>query len=348
MKILFVDHTTKLGGIDDLATQARGGMVSSLFHVTNGLAERGHEVVVWSGLDDETPAGVRWVSEPEDDADAIVFNRGMADGHPELGSGRRFLWAHDLPHIGFCPNPRHMRGLACLVSMSRYADRVWRHLFDYDGKSTLIPNGVDFDLFKPRGKTPEYLIYASAPNRGLWRLPLIYDAVKNRHKGRIWCHAYSNMRTQHPNEIKETEDNYELDYSTCEEVGIRRLDPIPQHKLAVQLGQAGMLLLPTNYPEICSNIILQSLACGTPVITTGLIGSAGEWLKHRKNAMLTTYAPRDYMVYQKEIIMACVEVLGNTRLARKMQRGALRTARTQILSWDDVADRWAGMVNRYS
>ena len=347
MKILFVDHTPKLSSIDELERKARGGMVSSLFHVTNGLARRGYEVAVWSTLDAKTPDGVRWTTEPEDDADVIVFNRGMDDAKPELGSGHRILWAHDLPHIGFCPDPRHMRSLTCLVSMSQYADRVWRRLFDYPGRSVIIPNGVDKDLFKPGPKTQQYMIYASAPNRGLWRLPLIFDAVRNRHKGKIWMSAYTNMRTLHPSEIKETEDNYELDYSTCEEVGIRRLDPIPQHELAGELGRAGMMVLPTNYPEICSNIVLQSLACGTPVITTGLIGSTGEWLKHRKNAMLTEYAPRDYMVYQKEIIMALLEVLGSTRLWKRMQRGALRTAKTQILSWDGVVDRWENMVNRY-
>ena len=63
-------------------------------------------------------------------ADVIVFNRGMADGHPELGPGKRILWAHDLPHIGFCPNPQRMNSLTCLVSMSQYADRVWREMFD--------------------------------------------------------------------------------------------------------------------------------------------------------------------------------------------------------------------------
>ena len=349
MKLLFVDHTTKLGGIDDLERQARGGMVSSLFYVTDRLAARGFEVVVWGTLDAATTAGVRWTTEPEDDAAAIIFNRGMADGHPALGSGHRFLWAHDLPHIGFCPDPRRMRSLTGLVSMSQYADRVWRAMFDYAGRSTVIPNGVEKQLFKPAAhKDHGLLLYASAPNRGLWRLPLIYDAIKSRHAGyQTRFHAYSNMRTQHPGEIRETEDNYELDYSTCEEVGIRRMDPIPQADLAIEMGKAGMMILPTNYPEICSNIVLQSLCCETPVITTGLIGSTGEWLEHDKNALLTKYAPRDYMVYQKEVIMYALEALGSTKLWKKLQRGARKTARTQILSWDDVADRWAKMVRRY-
>ena len=343
MRILFVDHTTKLTSLDDLK-KPRGGMVTSLSIVTEGLQKSGHNVYVWGGLEETSESGVCWTKDPINKADIIVFNRGMADGHPELGPGKRILWAHDLPHIGFCPNPQRMNSLTCLVSMSQYADRVWREMFDYKGKSVIIPNGVS-DIFKPRPKEIGYMIYASAPNRGLWRLPLIFDAIKSRAKiSSIRLHAYSNMRTLHPNEIKETEDNYELDYSTCEEVGIRRLDPIPQSELAVELGTAGLMILPTNYPEICSNIILQSIACGTPVITTGQIGSVPEWLKHRKNAMLTTYAPRDYMVYQKQIIMNACEVLGNTRLWRKLRQGA---ERTRILSWDDVVGRWVKMVNRY-
>lgn len=325
-------------------------MVSSLGKITDGLSRRGHDVYVWSnGFDAESESGVKWRSDPIDDADVIVFNRGMNDGHPELGRGKRILWAHDLPHIGFCPNPKAVNALSGLVSMSHYADRVWRDFFEYKGKSFLIPNGVDKDLFKPaEHKDHGYLIYASAPNRGLWRLPLIFDAIKGRAKiSSVRMSAYSNMRAMHPGEIKETEDNYELDYSTCEEVGIRRFDPIPQNELAIELGRAGMMILPTNYPEICSNIVLQSIACETPVITTGQIGSVPEWLTHRKNSILTQYAPRDYMIYQKEVILGACEVLGNTKLWKKLRHGCAKT-RKMILSWDDVADRWEKMVNRFS
>jgi len=349
MKILFVDHTTHIKCLEDFKLKARGGMVTSLGKVSDGLSKN-HEVFVWAkGFNAESEAGVKWISDPIDDADIIVFNRGMDNGHPELGKGKRILWAHDLPHIGFCPDPKTMNSLSGLVSMSQYADRVWRDMFEYKGKSFLIPNGVDFNLFNPaHEKDHGYLIYASAPNRGLWRLPLIFDAIKGRAKiSSVRMTAFSNMRTMHPGEIKETEDNYELDYSTCEEVGIIRKDPIPQKELAIELGRASMMLLPTNYPEICSNLVLQSLACGTPVITTGKIGSIPEWLTHRKNSMLTNYAPRDYMVYQKEIILNTCEVLGNTRLWKKLRRGAEKT-RNKILSWEDVVGRWERMVNRFS
>ena len=345
MKILFVDNNTHLKTLDDLKTQARGGMVASLLHVTDGLSKKGYDVHVWGNdFDDVSAAGVTWHKDPINDADVIIFNRGIGDAAPALGPGKRILWTHDLPHAGHCKDHRYMNALTCMVSMSKYGDRVWRDMFDYTGKSVCIPNGVDKGLFKRApNKECQYLIYASAPNRGLWRMPLIFDAIRNHVPG-TYMRAYSNMRSQHPGEIKETEDNYELDYYSCEEAGIDRRDPIPQHELAKELGSAGLMILPTNYPEICSNSILQSLACGTPVITAGSIGSAPEWLKHKKNAMLTTYQARDYMVFQRQIIQYAVTVLRDRPMHLRMMAAA---AKTKILSWDDVVDRWDAMVRRY-
>ena len=345
MKLLFVDSNTHLNTLDDLKTSARGGMVSSLLIVTDGLARKGYDVHVWGNdFDAVSDDGVKWHKDPEvTDADAIIFNRGIGDGAPALGPGKRFLWTHDLPHAGHCKNHKYMNMLTCMVSMSKYGDRVWRDMFDYTGKSVLIPNGVDKELFKPGEKDPSYLIYASAPNRGLWRLPLIFDAIRTHVPG-THMRAYSDMKTLHPAEAKETEANYELDYHSCEEAGIERLDPIPQHELAVEIGRAGLMILPTNYPEICSNSILQSLACGTPVITAGSIGSAPEWLKHKKNSMLTTYQARDYMVFQRQIIQNTVTVLRDKRMHLKMMRAAVNT---KILSWADVIEKWDAMVRRY-
>ena len=346
MKILFVDSNTHLKTLDDLKTQARGGMVSSLLIVTDGLSRKGHDVHVWGNdFDAVSDSGVTWHKKPTvTNADAIVFNRGLGSGEPALGTGKRFLWTHDLPHAGHVKDHKFLNMLTCMVSMSRFGDRIWRDMFDYKGRSVIIPNGVNKDLFKPSEiKDPKYLIYASAPNRGLWRLPLIFDAIKNHVPG-VRMRAYSNMKTLHPGEAKENEANYELDYGSCEEAGIERLDPIPQHELAEELGCAGLMILPTNYPEICSNAILQSLSCGTPVITAGSIGSAPEWLRHKKNSILTTYQARDYMVFQRQIIKGAVSVLSHRPTHLRMMKEA---AKTKILSWGAVIEKWDAMVRRY-
>lgn len=343
MKLCFVDLSTKLQTINDLKTQARGGMVSSLFKITDLLAGMGHEVFVASDVTEPgvTDAGVQWVKQiyPSQEFDVLVCNRGTYDGLPNINAKRRVLWTHDLPHSGFISEPKLMKGFAATVFMSRYAEQVWRTFYPTIGKSRLIPNGVDKGLFKPGLKNLDYMIYISAPNRGLKRLPLIVESVQEYFPS-ARMKAFSNLGKLHPNEIGET-DEFEGTYKTIQESNIELCDPVPQTQLAGELGKAGMMVLPTNYPEICSNSILQSLACGTPVITTGNIGSAGEWVRSGWNGLMTRFHPCDYMVFQMEMTRNCVSLFKDRRKHEKLIRNA---ARTKIYSWEDISWKWHKML----
>jgi glycosyltransferase involved in cell wall biosynthesis len=239
--------------------------------------------------------------------------------------------------------------------MSKYAERVWRTFYKDIGKSTYIPNGVNKKVFYPREKDMDYLIYISAPNRGLDKVPFVFDCVQEQLRQRLGSdrqlrmHAYSNMAVLHPNEASKDHnevlnDGFALEYEGAEGSGFELLDPIPQSELSYQLGKASLMIMPTPFPEICSNAILQSLACGTPIITTGNLGSAGEWVKHKKNGMLTEFITNDYMVHTVEMIRNATWVLKNPRRHKRMIREA---GRTHILSWDEVGALWNQMINRY-
>jgi glycosyltransferase involved in cell wall biosynthesis len=348
MKIAFLDMSTKLHTVNDLQTRARGGMVSSLFAVSDGLAGLGHEVMVFSDIRYEgvTLAGTTWINSKYEGTpfDVLVTNRGVGNGYPEIKARRRILWTHDLPHNGFIREPKTMAAFDATVFMSRYAERVWRTFYKTIGKSFLIPNGVDRDTFYPREKNPDYLIYISNPNRGFNRLPLIYEATKNRLGRDIKMRAYSNSAVLHPNE-GDCPD-FSMNYRNCQDVGIEVFDPVPQRDLSEELGRAGAMVLPTMYPEICSNAVLQSLACGTPIFTTGGLGSALEWISHGKNGMLTKYMPHDYMVYQVEMVRNLIDVLSNPRAHRKMMANAAQTK--GIITWKQVVKLWSEMLARLS
>lgn len=347
MRLIFIDKSTKLETINDLQIKARGGMISSLFLITDGLSRLGHKVTVLSDIKQNgvTQAGVSWVLDYAGGFfDILICNRGIGAGYPEINARTRILWTHDLPHNGFIPNPKTIKAFAATVFMSRYAEQVWRTFYPQIKRSFRIPNGVDRQLFYPREKDMDYLIFCSNPNRGFERLPLIYDAVKMRLNGNIRMRAYSNSKILHPNETDDP--SYSLDYKRCQEVGIEVLDPIPQVKLADELGKAAAMVLPTRYPEICSNAVLQSLASGTPIFTTGNIGATPEWVRHGKNGMLTKYQPHDYMVYQLEMVRNLVNILSNPRIHRKMIRKAAQT--NGILTWKQVIKSWNKMLNRFS
>jgi glycosyltransferase involved in cell wall biosynthesis len=336
MKICFLDRSTKLNSVVDIKTRARGGMVSSLFRISDYLAERGHTVYVISDIQHEgvTDSGAYWWHNPPKGLDFLITNRGTGDGYPLIDARKRILWTHDLPHNGFIPEPRTVKGFAATVFMSRFAERIWRAYYKEIGKSFYIPNGVDKTVFHPREKE-DYLIFASAPNRGLERLPFILDAVRSRIGYDIKLIAYSNLASLHPNEVRETD---EFDYTSIHESGVDLRDPVPQHELAKMMGGAKLLIFPSDYPEICSNVVLQSLASGTPIVTTGDLGATCEWVKHRKNGMLTEFKPYDYMVYTLEMVR-------NTDpfLYERLKRGA---EKTKIYTWQDIGKRWEKMLKR--
>lgn len=342
MRILFIDKSTQLKTVRDLERRARGGMVSSLFAVTDYLARNKCLVEVLGGIEQEgqTKSGVSWISEPTGRYDVLVTNRGTGSGYPYVDARHRVLWTHDLPHSGFIPDPRTIRAFDCTVFMSTYAERVWRAFYKEIGKSVFIPNGVDKDVFGPIDKDRGYLVYASAPNRGLKHLPLIFDAVDARADIHVYCRAFSKLSVLHPNEGDDS-----FDYQSIEESNVELCDPVPQKVLSDHLGRAGLLLMPTGYPEICSNIVLQSLASGTPVITTGNLGATPEWVKHGRNGMLTKWQTNDYMIHSLEMVRNAVQVLNNERLHNKLIRGALRT---KVLTWQEVGAKWLKLMSRFA
>lgn len=341
MRILFIDRSTKLETIYDLSSRARGGMVNSLFKVSDYLAWAGHDVTVLSDIecDGVTAYGTKWLHEAWGKYDCLITNRGTGDGYPQIEARSRILWTHDLPHSGFIPEPKTIRAYSATVFMSKYAEKLWRTFYRDIGRSALIPNGVTPQLHKPRTKE-NYLIYASAPNRGLDKLPLIHDAVQTRLGREVPLLAYSNLAKLHPGEVGAGDT---FDYKAIEESSVRLMDPVPAREFAYTLGRAIGLVLPSGYPEICSNVVLQALSSGTPVFGTGGFDSTSEWVIHGKNGMLTKYGPWDYMVHSVEMVRNLVEYLEDPRLQKSMQR---RAARTKVWSWKRVGRAWERLINR--
>lgn len=344
LRILFIDRSTALNTVKDLETRARGGMVSSLFRVADYLARRGHAVMVWAGIKEigVTEAGVCWAPTPVLECDVLVANRGIGDAYPGIDAKARILWTHDLPHDGFVTHGKVWNAVRRVVFMSGYAERVWRAMWPQIGRSVEIPNGVDRDVFKPGPKDYERIIYASAPNRGLKRLAFLLDCLRELHPG-VRITAFSNMAVLHPRaeDSDMTADGWNEHYESAAGGGVELRDPVPQKALAVELGASGLMLMPTDYPEICSNIILQSLACGTPVVTTGGLGSAGEWIRSGRNGHLTEWRPQDYMVYQKDLVRAVHDILSDRKRHQRMCEAA---AKTQLWSWDEVGAAWVKLV----
>ncbi len=168
-------------------------------------------------------------------------------------------------------------------------------------------------------------------------MPLIGEALIEKHPD-ITVRCYSNLAKLHPGEG--TDD---FDYSLFDESRVELHDPIPQKQFAKQMARAGLMILPSDYPEICSNVVLQALACGTPIVTTGNMGATPEWVRHGRNGFLTLTQPHDFVVHRLEILRYAMNVLDNEKRHRRMIRKA---AKTKVLSWDDVGKLWDRFIRK--
>ena len=318
-------------------------MVTSLFKISDQLVSHGFRVHVLSDIEAGgiTNAGVAWIDEPEGQYDVLIANRGVGSGYESIDAKHRVLWTHDLPHSGFIPDPRTIRAFELTVFMSKYAERIWRGFYNTIGRSTIIPNAVDERIFHfdEKLKDPDYLIYASAPNRGLNKTPFIFDAIQAALPQRsLRMNAYSSMSVLHPGEA-----DYDIDWKKFDESDVNLIEPLPQRMFAEQLRQAGLMILPSNYPEICSNVVLQALACGVPIVTTGNLGSINEWVRHRRTGMLSNWTPADYMIFWLNIIRDATEVLSETKKHRAMMR---RASKVKMMNWSEAGNRWVKALRK--
>jgi len=342
MKIMFLDFSTGLKTLADLETGPRRGLTNSLLYLPNALSKLNNKVYVLSDIESpgRTAAGVEWVnlrSGSPGEVDILVLNRGAGDGYPSVEAKYRVLWTHDLPHMGFAPDPGVFDAIAAVIFMSLYAKEVWTTFFPQIKAGAIIPNGADKKIFKPGEKDLDYLIYASHPIRGLRRVPFIFDCLRESFPDRdlkMKCFSSS-----YPGET--LKDDHMDKYPGPEMQSVKGLEILPAvsvPQIAEELGRAGLMILPTGYPEICSNTILQSLASGTPIVTTGRLGSAPEWIQHQWNGALTHYQPCDYVVHFVEMCRLGRNILRDPGMHKRMIENAADTP--HILTWEEVANRW--------
>ncbi len=349
MKILFIDLTTGLDSFRDLETQGRGGMVTSLLTLPNALCKLNSECYVLSDARQggRTIDGCTWLIKEdmgwiiEQKWDFLILNRQMyGEGFPEIRAKHKLLWVHDMVHGGWVTNPPVLKMLSGTVFMSKYSEETWRTYYqDLPRKSFLIPNGIDKNLFYPEEKDFAVMIYFSAPNRGLTYLPIILNTVQEALGKRMLLLAFSNMGKMHP---AEDDDKFKDVYEEVRSAGIDLRDPVPQSELAKFVRKSCLMLKPNDYMETCSNSTLQSLAAGTPVITSP-IGSDVEWVMHGANGLLTEHTLQDGPLFILEFCRLVVNVLKDRAVHERLIRKAPQTDR--LYTWEEIGSKWNKMLN---
>jgi glycosyltransferase involved in cell wall biosynthesis len=158
-------------------------------------------------------------------------------------------------------------------------------------KVRVIPNGVDLDRFKPVPKT-EARRTLNIPNDQ----PLVVSVASLKppkgHEDLIRAMATEKI----PPQARLVIIGGETDFGAylrrlrglVESLGLRGritfAGVLPQETVAAYFSAADVSVL-ASYSEGCPNAVLESLACGTPVIGTP-VGAIPEWLKDGENGHL--------------------------------------------------------------
>jgi len=153
----------------------------------------------------------------------------------------------------------------------------------YNPRTYLIPNGIDLEVWKP--------------NKKAGRRPFIVGFA-----GNITGDTYRDYK------------GYDYVEQACKELGVELGTAlygdkqIPHEEMMDEFYYTiSCLVLPTK-GEGSSNVIMESLACGVPVITTREAGFHGEMLKDGKNVL--------FCERSVESVKKCIERLRNDRLLR--------------------------------
>ena len=331
MKILLLDGTAGFTP-NCLKERATGGIATSLSILPRMWAAMGHEVSVYHHdfVKTQHIDGVGWLD--GDDTrlckpDVIIYNRDYIKQEfiDYFAGAIQVVWLHDIP------DPRvtydHCLHKAdSIVALSEYHKRSFADYWDIpESKFTVIPNGVDHSVFYcdnlPRDR--HLFIHASAPIKGgLDVLGYVFTEMR-KFDPKFTLETYASQSLH-----KLNNGDYEAKLKSLAAAGITVCEPVPQAVLADRLRRAQGLLMPNFYPENCSNIMLQALACHTPVVSSNT-GSAGEWINPGRNGQLTHTYPHDLFWFFQDFLNKVKSVATNGMWSFE-----------EIASWQEISLNW--------
>jgi len=212
-------------------------------------------------------------------------------------------------------------GAFCFTSQDNRT-RAERHsAWSYD-RSTIAYLGVDTTVFAPIG-----------PGRrqaGPWRGRLLYAGRYDRRKGiETAIRALAHLETA-TLEVRGTGDVGERDRlaAVADELGlagrVELAPPLPAAELAARYRAADAVIFPSEWDEPFGLVPIEAMACGTPVIATG-VGGSGEFLADAGNCL--RFRAGD----PASLAEAVRRLAADPSLRADLVAGGLRTA-----SWFDV------------
>lgn len=339
MRILFVDGTKDYSP-GRLGDQPTGGIATSLTLIPRYLASKGHDVWVKSVHDkDEKVAGVNFLSRlaPAPTVDFVVLNRNLVTENvvsQVLAQGATPIWwLHDMVDFRYLQDGAFKK-IEHIVSLSQYCMDTYSEFYSIQqNKFKIIPNGIDPEVWFPgdyADRDPNLFVFASAPIKGYAPLQFVMHNLR-RALPKLDFRIYSSQGLHGLMDSSE----FGAWLKGMAANGATVSPPTPQKDLADVFRKAWCLLMPNDYPEMNSNLLLQAWACGLPVVTSP-VGSNAEYIEHGITGMLTQRVPHDRFAWWADYARQVMALVTSKEVHKQI------SAKTPSLplTWEQVGGMW--------
>jgi glycosyltransferase involved in cell wall biosynthesis len=275
---LFTDGPAFEG--DATETGPLGGAETCFIQMARALARTGHQVIALNNCQAPTVHhNVRYYpfrqSLPllaRQSFDIMVVSRFFGFFSLPIKSRLKVLWNHDTLDNAMALRAIHDEIDLFLMLSNFHQDNYLTRLPQLDNRTVVTRNGLDFDLLDKAAegvkKVPGKLIYASRPERGLTiLLENIWPRLsKARDDLRLYLCGYTvDDRLLDPR-LKQQYNHLSL--LTQMDPKIINLGPLSKEEYYRHLGEAEMMVYPSNFPEVSCLAVLEAQALGTAVLTT--------------------------------------------------------------------------------
>lgn len=204
-------------------------------------------------------------------------------------------------------------------------------------KVQVMYNGVDSNSIPPITVTTEpRFVYASTAYRGLHRFLDIWPKIKEKiPNATLDCYCKTTLYIDDNPRESEFEGLYD---KISAMPGVTIKDPLPQKDFLKELSKYRLMLYPNSgFLESSCGVVLQSMACEVPVITTD---SAG--LSETVRLGVGNYLVFEGEYYDSRFVDAVMCQMKSLNIKEDA-----KSSRDMILenySWEKVAERWDSLI----
>lgn len=342
MNIIFYTDRTQFTG-DALESYGLGGSESAIINLSRELIKLNHNVHVYCNTK-EDHISHKVIYHPLETYNSIkpkcdIFiscRSAYALAKEEINAEKILYWCQDDLQEGavehLCCNSYIANRIDCLVSVSNYAkNNLLKEVLIPKEKIKVIRNGFNPNFINnTQERIKNRFVYTSTPYRGLDVLLEIWPSIRKQIPN-AELFLFTGMSLYSPG----SNDNQNFLYNRAKrKEGIILAEPICQRDLLKFLSTCSIMLYPNHYVEASCMAVIESLACGVPVITSNL-GALPELIQSGYNGELIDGHSR-HPDYQKEFI-------NNIKINNNNIKNAIESVKDY--TWSNRAKEWELLFN---